>query len=77
MDSIQEEWLVCKKDNRQEALERDPDAVEVYKECSEDSSLGLVGHVLIEQMIKLKMADQRMSDFCVAFTVILSALQLK
>ena len=40
--------LVCKKDNRQEALEHDRDATEVYKECSEDSSLALVGHVLTE-----------------------------
>ena len=44
----QEEWLVCKKDNRQEALEHDPNAIGVFKECSEDSSLALVGHVLIE-----------------------------
>ena len=44
----QEEWLVCKKDNRQEALEHDPNAIGVYKECSEDSSLALVGHVLTE-----------------------------
>ena len=43
----QEEWLVCKKDNRQEALEHDPNAVGVYKESSEDSSLALVGHVPI------------------------------
>ena len=43
-----EEWLVCKKDSRQEALEHDPNAIGVYKECSEDSSLTLVGHVLIE-----------------------------
>ena len=42
----QEEWLVCKKDNCQEALEHDPNAIGVYKECSEDSSLALVGHVL-------------------------------
>ena len=44
----QEEWLVCKKDNRQETLEHDPNAVGVYKESSEDSSLALVGHVPIE-----------------------------
>ena len=44
----QEEWLVCKKDNRQEASERDPNAIGVDKECSEDSSLALVGHVLTE-----------------------------
>ena len=45
----QEEWLVCKKDNRQEALNHDPNAVRVYKESSEeDSSLALVGHVPIE-----------------------------
>ena len=43
-----EEWLVCKKDNRQDALEHDPTAVGVYKESSEDSSLALVGHVPIE-----------------------------
>ena len=28
-------------------------------------------------MIMLKIADQRMSDFCVVLTVILSVLQLK
>ena len=44
----QEGWPVFKKDNRQEALEHDPNAIGLYKECSEDSSLGLVGHVLIE-----------------------------
>ena len=44
----QEEWLVCKKDNCQEALEHDPNAIGVYKECSEDSGLALVGHVLTE-----------------------------
>ena len=44
----QEEWLVCKKDNRQEALEHDSNAVGVYKESSEDSSLASVGHVPIE-----------------------------
>ena len=44
----QEEWLVCKKDNRQEASEHDPNAVGVYKESSENSSLALVGHVPIE-----------------------------
>ena len=43
----QEVWLVCKKDNRQEALEHDPNAIRVHKECL-DISLGLVGHVLIE-----------------------------
>ena len=49
MDSTSgEEWLVCKKDNRQEALEHDPNAVGVYKESSEDSSLAFVGHVPIE-----------------------------
>ena len=45
---LQEEWLVCKKDNRQEELEHDPNAIGVYKECSEDSRLALVGHILIE-----------------------------
>ena len=44
----QEEYLVCKEYNRQEALEHDPNAVGVYKESSEDSSLALVGHVPIE-----------------------------
>ena len=44
----QEEWLVCKKDIRQEELEHDPNAAGVYKESSEDSSLALVGHVPIE-----------------------------
>ena len=36
------------KDNRQEVLEHDPKAIGVYKEYLEDSSLALVGHVLIE-----------------------------
>ena len=27
----QEEWLACKKDNRQEALEPDPNAIGAYK----------------------------------------------
>ena len=49
----QEEWLVCKKDSRQEALEHDPNTIEVYKECSEDSSLALVGHVPIELISRL------------------------
>ena len=44
----QKEWLVCKKDNRQEALEHGPNAVGVYKESSEESSLASVGHVPIE-----------------------------
>ena len=44
----QEGWLVCKKDNRQEAFEHDPNTIGVYKECFEYSSLALVGHVLIE-----------------------------
>ena len=38
--------IVCKKDTCQEALEHDPNAIGVYKECSEDSSLALVGDVL-------------------------------
>ena len=42
-----EECLVC-KDSHQEELGHDPNAIRVYKECSEYSSLGLVGHVLIE-----------------------------
>ena len=45
----QEEWLICKKDNyHQEVIEHDPNVIGVYKECSEDSSLALVGHLLIE-----------------------------
>ena len=44
----QEEWLACKKENREEASEHDPSAVGVYKESSEDRSLALVGHVRTE-----------------------------
>ena len=43
----QEEWLVCKKDNRQEASEHDSNAAGAHKGCSENSSLALVGHVPI------------------------------
>ena len=42
----QEEWLVCKKENHQEALEHCPNATAALKECSQDSGLALVRHQL-------------------------------
>ena len=43
-----DEILQCKKDNRQEALHHDEDAVGVYKFESDDAETMLVGHVPIE-----------------------------
>ena len=43
-----DEILLCKKDNRQEALDHDEHAVGVYKFESDDAETMLVGHVPIE-----------------------------
>lgn len=40
--------MICNKDNRQEAIERDPKAVGVYKETTETDTLELAGHVPVE-----------------------------
>ena len=42
------EWLICKKDERHEAVGRDPNAVEVYKELPGKETLALAGHIPIE-----------------------------
>ena len=42
-----EDVLICKKDDRQEAIEFDKNAVGVYKKTSTDDQL-LVGHIPIE-----------------------------
>ena len=42
------EWLIGKKDERQEAVERDPNAVGVYKELPGKEILELAGHIPIE-----------------------------
>lgn len=44
---VMNEMLKCMKDNRQEAIEYDPNAVGVYKETEHDT-LELAGHVPIE-----------------------------
>lgn len=40
--------LTCNKDNRQKAIERDPNTLGVYKETTETDTLELAGHVSIE-----------------------------
>ena len=43
------EWLICKKDERHEAVVwHDPNAVGVYKELPGKVTLGLAGHIPIE-----------------------------
>lgn len=45
---VMNEWLICKKDEREKAVERDPNAVGVYKELPAKGTSELAGHTPIE-----------------------------